>query len=155
MPAVAPTRVLDGFGAFTPPPPTAKPIASNFRDRADAEHPPGFYGPAEGLVAVNTLAPDDRPLPLDVSPLNARLDVYRHGEPIDLRGPVFVAALTLLMIDALVVIALSGALSAMRTRRRAAGLLLIAGLAALLASPLPSRAQSKPAAPPQLTQQQC
>jgi Domain of unknown function (DUF4159)/Aerotolerance regulator N-terminal len=154
VPAVAPSRVLDGFGAFTPPPPTAKPIASNFRGRADAEHPPGFYGPAEGLVAVNTLAPDDRPVPLDVSPLNARLDVYRHGEPVDLRGPVFVAALTLLMIDALVVIALSGGLSAIRARRRAASLLLFVGLAALLASPSPSRAQSKPPTRPQLTQQQ-
>ena len=33
--------------------------------RADADHPPGFYGPPEGLVAVNTLAPGDRPAPLD------------------------------------------------------------------------------------------
>src|SRR6185437_2632307 len=55
--AVAPTRVLDGFGAFTTPPPTAKPIPGNYTGRATAEHPPGFYGPPEGLIAVNTLAP--------------------------------------------------------------------------------------------------
>ena len=53
-------------------------------------------------------------------PLNARLDVYRHGEPLDLRGPVFLAALALLMLDALVVFWLSGGLRALRPRRRAA-----------------------------------
>ena len=61
--------------------------------------------------------------PLDVSLLGARIDVYRHGEPLDLRGPIFLAALTLLMIDALVVVMLSGGLSALRPRRRAAAVL--------------------------------
>ena len=114
-----PTRVLDGFGAFSAPPPTARPIPSNFTDRGNLDHPPGFYGPPEGLVAVNTLAPADRPAPLDVSPLNARVDVYRHGEPLDLRGPIFLAALALLLLDALVVILLSGGLACLLPRRRA------------------------------------
>ena len=65
--AVPPTRVLDGFGAFTTPPPTARPIPSNYTGRGSLDHPPGFYGPPEGLVAVNTLAPADRPAPLDIS----------------------------------------------------------------------------------------
>jgi hypothetical protein len=151
VPVVAPTRVLDGFGAFGPPPSTAKPVASNYRGRADGEHPPGFYGPPEGLVAVNTLAPDDRPAALDLAPLNARLEVYRHGEPVDLRGPVFLAAFALLLIDAIVVILLSGGLPAMRTRRRVAGVV-VAGAAALLAWHSPARAQTVP--PPQLTQAQ-
>ena len=33
------------------------------------DHPPGFYGPAEGPVAVNTLAAADRIAPLDTSAL--------------------------------------------------------------------------------------
>ena len=155
VPAVPPTRVLDGFGAFSVPPPTAKPIPTNYADRANAEHPPGFYGPPEGLVAVNTLAPDDRPAPLDVTPLNARVDVYRHGEPLDLRGPVFLAALALLMLDALVVIMLSGGLAAMRHRRRAAATLLLVGL--LAGMPWHARAQApaaKPNWPPPLSDQQ-
>jgi len=45
---VAPLRTLDGFGAFGPPPSTAKPMPADFRDRATADHPPGFYGPADG-----------------------------------------------------------------------------------------------------------
>src|SRR4249920_2055498 len=124
---VPPTRVLDGFGAFTTPPPTARPIPSNFTGRGSLDHPPGFYGPPEGLVAVNTLAAADRPVPLDFSVLNARMDVYRHGEPLDLRGPIFLAALALLVLDALVVVMLSGGLGALRPRRRAAAALLAAG----------------------------
>jgi hypothetical protein len=153
-PAVPPTRVLDGFGAFTTPPPTAKPVASNYRGRADAEHPPGFYGPPEGLVAVNTLAPDDRPAPLDVAPLNAKRDVYRQGEPLDLRGPVFVAALALLLIDALVVILLSGGIAAMRQRRRIAATLILGAAFTGLAWHAPLRAQSEPQPPAELTQAQ-
>ncbi|HZP68420.1 MAG TPA: DUF4159 domain-containing protein [Pseudolabrys sp.] len=145
---VPPTRVLDGFGAFTTPPPTARPIPGNYSERGSLDHPPGFYGPPEGLVAVNTLAPADRPAPLDLSPLNARLDAYRQGEPLDLRGPIFLAALALLVIDALVVIWLSGGLSFTRSRRHAAtaaiALVLAVGLALLHGT---ARAQPAPAPP--------
>ena len=152
--AVPATRVLDGFGAFSPPPPTARPIPANFNARASADHPPGFYGPPEGLVAVNTLAPSDRPAPLDFSPLNARLDIYRHGEPLDLRGPIFLAALALLMLDALVVIALSGGFASMLARRRVATTLLAAGLLSALSMQHPAQAQSAQQQPPQLSAQQ-
>jgi hypothetical protein len=146
------TRVLDGFGAFSAPPPTARPIPANFTGRGTLDHPPGFYGPPEGLVAVNTLAPADRPLPLDVSALNARLDVYRHGEPLDLRGPILMAALLLLLIDALVVFWLSGGLSAMRMRRRATAALLIGGLLGAFAMDDGAQAQTPPQAQQQQTQ---
>ncbi len=143
---VPPTRVLDGFGAFTVPPPTARGVAANFNARGSADHPPGFYGPPEGLVAVNTLAPNDRPAALDFSGLNARLDVYRHGEPLDLRGPVFLAALGLLLLDALLVIMLSGGIASMLSRRGVAATLLAAGLFAAFGLLDPSQAQ-QPAAP--------
>jgi hypothetical protein len=145
---VPPTRVLDGFGAFTTPPPSAKPVPSNTTARADAEHPPGFYGPPEGLVAVNTLAPTDRPAPLDYAGLKARFDVYRHGEPLDLRGPVFLAALLLLLADALVVFWLSGGWSVLRPqRRRAAIIIFAAGLAGALVFQHPAHAQAPAQAP--------
>jgi len=143
--AVPPTRVLDGFGAFTPPPATAKPIPSNFNARANADHPPGFYGPPEGLVAVNTLEPADRPAPLDYAGLSARRDVYRHGEPLDLRGPIFLVALALLTIDALVMLVISGGL-AMITRRRVAAMIAAGLLALPLLHGLPAHAQSQPSA---------
>src|SRR6476660_332634 len=152
---VPPTRVLDGFGAFTTPPPTARPIPSNFTGRGSLDHPPGFYGPPEGLVAVNTLAAADRLIPLDVSALNARMDVYRHGEPLDLRGPILLTGLALLMVDALVVVMLSGGLAALRPRRRATVALLLAGILGLLAS-YDAHAQPAPQLPktPPLTAQQ-
>jgi hypothetical protein len=154
--AVPATRTLDGFGAFSTPPATARPIPAGFTGRANADHPPGFYGPPEGLVAVNTLKPDDRPAPLDFAPLNARLDVYRHGEPLDLRGPIFVSAFALLLLDALIVFWLAGGLSSLRYRRGAATAALIAfGLLTGLALPQQARAQTPaPAASSQLSPSQ-
>jgi len=155
---VPPTRVLDGFGAFSSPPPTARPIPSNYTERGNLDHPPGFYGPPEGLVAVNTLAPADRPSPLDVSPLSARVDAYRHGEPLDLRGPILLAALALLLLDALVVISLSGGLASLLPRRRATAALLAAGLLGALTLHDPAQAQpapqQQPAVPPLTAQQE-
>jgi uncharacterized protein DUF4159/aerotolerance regulator-like protein len=132
--AVPPTRVLDGFGTFEPPPPTARPVPAGYLGRATADNPPGFYGPPEGLVAVNTLAPADRLLPMDFRPLNPRFEYFRTTEPQDLRGPIFLAALGLLLIDALVVFWLAGGLQRLLPRRGFAGLLIAGGLGLALAA---------------------
>jgi hypothetical protein len=128
--AVPPSRVLDGFGAFVPPPPTARPIPAGFAGRGTADNPPGFYGPPEGLVAVNTLEAADRLLPIDYRPLDPRFDYFRTAEPQDLRGPVFLAALTLLLIDALVVFWLAGGIYRLLPRRGMAASV-VAAVAAL------------------------
>ena len=120
-----PTRVLDGFGIFGPPPPTARPVPASFGGRATFDHPPGFYGPPEGLLAVNALAPADRLAPLDISALNARREAYRMSEPEDLRGPILLAALALLALDALVIFLLSGGMRQLLRRRRAAATALV------------------------------
>lgn len=144
---VPPTRLLDGFGSFTPPPPTARPVASTFDRRATAEHPPGFYGPPEGLVAVNTLAAADRLQPIDYGPLNARRASYVVGEPRDLRGPVFLLALMLLLLDALIVFWLAGGMRRILPRRRAmtAALIAVLGLG-IAALSVPACAWADPAA---------
>jgi hypothetical protein len=127
---IAPSRILDGFGAFGPPPATARPVPANYTGRATTENPPGFYGPPEGLLAVNTLAPSDRMTPLDFSPLGARVEPFRVGEPHDLRGPVLLLAFLLLMIDGMVVFWLSGGIGRlMRWRRRATAAMIVAALA--------------------------
>jgi len=146
-----PTRVLDGFGIFGPPPTTARPVPTNFATRATLDHPPGFYGPPEGLLAVNALAGTDRLAPLDVSALNARKEAYRMSEPEDLRGPILLAALALLALDALVVFMLAGGIGQMLRRRgpaAAAIVLLILGVA-LVASPQ-AFAQNQPPARPDI-----
>jgi hypothetical protein len=138
-----PTRVLDGFGIFGPPPPTARPVPTSFGGRATFDHPPGFYGPPEGLLAVNALAPADRLAPLDVSALNARREAYRMSEPEDLRGPILLAALALLALDALVIFLLSGGVRQLLRRRRAVATALAIGiLGSVLLGPPHAFAQS-------------
>ncbi len=132
--AVPPTRVLDGFGAFAPPPPTARPVSAGYAGRATADNPPGFYGPPEGLVAVNTLAPPDRLAPIDFAPLNPRLEHYRATEPQDLRGPLLLAALSMLLADAVLVFWLAGHLQRLLPRRGMAALLIAAGTGLALAA---------------------
>src|SRR6185436_5536195 len=67
---------------------------------------------------------------------SARIEAYRLGEPKDLRGPLFLGSLALLVIDALVVFWLAGGLYRLMPRRRmAAGALLMGVIATgLLAS---------------------
>jgi hypothetical protein len=123
---VAPLRMLDGFGAFGPPPSTAKPLAADFRDRATLDHPPGFYGPADGPLAVNTLAAADRVTPLDTSVLNARRANYTNSEPRDLRGILLSSSLALFLIDAVIIALLGGGIAGLLRRRAAPAALLLA-----------------------------
>ncbi len=154
---VPPTRILDGFGAFGPPTATTRPVPVGYVTRATADHPPGFYGPPEGLLAVNALAPADRLVGLDYGPLRGRLEAYQIGEPLDLRGPVLVAALALLALDALVVFLLAGGIGQILRKRpqRAAAALVFAGVITALTfgsqafSQDNAQQQRRPNAPPQ------
>jgi hypothetical protein len=95
------------------------------------------------LLAVNALAPADRLAPLDVAPLNARREAYRMSEPEDLRGPILLAALALLAIDALVIFLLAGGIGQLLRRKRpAAAALALAIFAPMLAASPPTFAQS-------------
>lgn len=125
---VAPMRVLDGFGGFTRPPPTAKPLPVDWRQSATFDFPPGFYGPAESVVAVNALIAEERIRPLNLSSLGAPIERYRLGEPTDLRGALISLALILLIIDGLAVFAIAGGLTRLTSGRamRVAGAMLLA-----------------------------
>ncbi len=141
---VSPSRVLDGFGGFVAPPSTARPVAADFSGSATAEHPPGFYGPPESLLAVNTLAAGDRLAPLDFSAVTtASREIYRTSEPQDLRGPIFLAGLVLLSLDTLVVLFLGGGIQRLiprRSRAVTASVIVFAALALTLAQ---ARAQQE------------
>ncbi|HEY3031722.1 MAG TPA: DUF4159 domain-containing protein, partial [Bradyrhizobium sp.] len=140
---VAPLRTLDGFGAFGPPPSTAKPMPADFRDRATSDHPPGFYGPADGPLAVNALAAADRIAPLNTSALRAQHASYTNAEPRDLRGILLSSSLALFLIDAIVVAMLGGGIAALLRRRAApAALAFVLVLSTMLAAPRPSRADN-------------
>jgi len=138
---VAPLRTLDGFGAFGPPPSAAKPIPADFREHATPDHPPGFYGPADGPLAVNTLASTDRITPLDLSSLRARRASYTNSEPRDLRGMLLSSALALFLVDAIIVALLGGGIASL-LRRRAAPAALLLALLLPLGLPSPTKADS-------------
>jgi hypothetical protein len=140
---VAPLRTLDGFGAFGPPPSTAKPLPADFRDRATIDHPPGFYGPADGPLAVNTLAAADRIAPLDTSALKARRASYTNAEPRDLRGILLSSSLALFLIDAIIIALLGGGIAALlRRRAMPAALAFVLALSTITAIPTPLHADA-------------
>ncbi len=145
---VSPSRTLDGFGVLGPPPPTAKPVATSYGGVASPEHPPGFYGTGDGLLAINTLAAGDTipaadfsGLPFDKAPLMA-------AEPIDLRPWLIAAAFILFLLDSLASLWLGGKLR-LAPRRAAVTasivLAIVAGLG-LLQAPGPARADPAPPA---------
>ncbi len=148
---VQPSHMLDGFGSFIAPPPTARPVPADFSGGATAEHPPGFYGPPESLFAVNTLSPSDRLAPLDFAPLvTASHAIYRTSEPQDLRGPIFLGALGLLLLDSLVVLFLGGGIQRLlprASRAATASLLVIAALALTLGHARAQEETPNPAVP--------
>ncbi|QFU17306.1 DUF4159 domain-containing protein [Microvirga thermotolerans] len=145
---VAPRLTLDGFGVFTSPPPTARAVTRNHAERASAEHPPGFYGPVDGSLAVNALVAGDRLAPLDYAPLRARIAPLEGARTVDLRAPLLGIALLLLLIDTLASLWLGGHLGNLFGRMRRAGAGAAVLLAALLVAGLPSdgRAQEEPSA---------
>jgi hypothetical protein len=138
---LAPLHTLDGFGAFGPPPSTARPLPADYRDRATVDHPPGFYGPADGPLAVNTLAAADRIAALDTAALKAQRASYTNAEPRDLRGMLLSTALALFLIDAIIVAFLGAGIAGLLRRRAAPAVLAFAIMAAGLVL-LPSSARA-------------
>jgi hypothetical protein len=146
---VAPTRVLDGFGALVAPPPTARAVPRSYSERGGPEHPPGYYGPTESSLAVNALIAGDKLAPLQLGPLASRAAPLARAETFDLRAPLLTAAILLLLLDALLSLWLGGHLQRLRWARRAAAAALVAGLALSLLTPAdPAWAQGTPRSSP-------
>jgi hypothetical protein len=108
--ALAPYLILDGFGALGPAPVNAQPIADAAIPIASREHPPGFYGPAESMVAINTLRPDDAVAPVDLSGLNLVRQAIVTTTPIDLRAWLIPLAILAFLADTLASLWLASAL---------------------------------------------
>jgi Domain of unknown function (DUF4159)/Aerotolerance regulator N-terminal len=106
----APSRSLDGFGVLGPPPPNATPIPAGFEGIADPEHPPGFYGPPDGLIAVNALGPKETLKAADYSGFGFIDEPLRDNGPVDLKPWLLAAAFVLFAADTLASLWLSGSL---------------------------------------------
>jgi hypothetical protein len=154
---VSPVTVLDGQGAFRSPPATARPVPRTYADRAVHAHPPGFYGPRNATLAINTLKTGDRPAAIDFAASGITTRAIEAPQARDLRPPLLVLALLLLAADTLATLWLGGRLKAMTRARAVAASLLLAvlasGAAGLHAGP--AKAQTPPqaqAAPPEAAQ---
>ena len=133
--ALPPLRVLDGYGAFTAPDPTVKPLqlASGTRLRVTPENPPGFYGTEDGYTALNLYeeAADLPRLSLGLSSSAFTQKNYLLGSPLELKNWLLSAAVLLFLLDCVIVMWMSGVLG--RTFRRARSV--SASLAVLLLLP--------------------
>ncbi len=146
-PALPPARTLDGFGTLGAPPATAKPIPAGFIGGGSADHPPGFYGPPDGLVAVNALAPDAKLAAADWTGLRLDVETLAADHPVDLRAVLIVAALAGFLADGLATLLLGGGFSWPGRRRRAAAIAATLAVAALLV-PFAPAPQARAEAPP-------
>ncbi|MCB1492444.1 MAG: DUF4159 domain-containing protein, partial [Rhodobiaceae bacterium] len=127
---LAPYQTLDASGRLGEPPARTQPLAA---DAADTEigpdHPPGFYGPADGLRALNLGRPDMQLSPLDPPAGAATALGYPDSEPVDLAPWLLLAAILILFADALAVLWITG-----RIGRRGTGMATAAILIAALAA---------------------
>ncbi len=142
---LSPLRVLDGFGAFRPPPATAEPVRRAHQEPASAKHPPGFYGTQESPLAVNTLAANAELATLDLSGAVVRPLLARQA--LDLRPHLLTLAVLLFMADALLALMLAGGLARLRPRRAAAAAVLLAAAGLVMLDPSPAVAQTPAPAP--------
>jgi hypothetical protein len=147
---VAPSRTLDGFGVIGAPPATAKPVPTTFAGLSGPDHPPGFYGAADSLLAVNTLAPTDTIAAVDLSGLHFDKAPLQAAEPIDLRPWLIGLAFLLFVLDSLAALWLGGKLRRLPRRAvtAALALALIAAPFAMIDASRPAQAQTAAAKPP-------
>ena len=147
---VAPRLVLDGYGSYVSPPPTARAVPRLHAERASEEHPPGFYGPVDSSLAVNALANGDRLAALDLAPLNAQIAPLAGAKTLDLRGGLLTAALLAFVLDTLASLWLSGHLGTLgaRLRRAGAATAALALAVAIAGAPVAVAQDSRPAPAP-------
>jgi hypothetical protein len=133
-----PHRVLDGFGRFIDPAVTVRPIDTGDADsiRVSPRTPPGLYGPEGNRRAVN-LGPEITALASLEDPASGIfMDTYGPKRQVDLRSWFLIAALTLLLIDFLIGLALRGILPFQATRGSTAAVAALAlGIAMAAGSP--------------------
>jgi hypothetical protein len=127
-----PYRMIAANGQLVPPTPDARPIAAGGGAKpVTIENPPGLYGSEDGLLAHNLLEQDAVFAPIVRPQFAAPVTEMRYAldESSDLRGPLLIAALMLMVLDTLAVFWMGGQLA---RRRRGAALAATAATIALI-----------------------
>ena len=105
---VPPTRILDGFGAFGPPTATTRPVPVGLRRARHRRSSARVSMARRKDCSRSTRLRPPTGWSGSISPAPRAARGLSIGEPLDLRGPVLMAALVLLALDALVVFLLAG-----------------------------------------------
>lgn len=130
--ALPPYRMIAADGTLTPPPPDARPLERNAAAApVTIENPPGLYGGEDGVLAHNLLDADVKLVPLKRpgTSMPVREIDYALDRSQALKGSFLLAALILMLLDALAVLWLGGLFS--RRPRRAGSPAAAASLLAL------------------------
>ena len=106
--------------------------------RPSPEHPPGFYGPPDALVAVNALGPQETLIPADYSGFGFVTEPLNAAGPVDLKPWLIAAAFLLFSADCLASLWLSGGLRK-ATPGALASVVLLGAACVLLAIPAQAR----------------
>lgn len=116
---LSPYRSLNGFGRLVKPPVTVEPIAYRNlnKTKISIKHPPGFYGPLDQTVALNLMEQTTELQKGDYSNIEATILPYRKAPERALRGPLFIAAFLLLILDSIIVLFMRGVFSFNRLRQ--------------------------------------
>ncbi len=121
-PPLTPLATLDGFGRLGPPPAAARAIAVEdlAATAAGARHPPGLYGGGDRRYALNLSPAVPDPMPIGPLPPGVARAAYGTASEIDLRPWLLGLALTLLVVDLAVSLAVRGLLRLPAAARRTA-----------------------------------
>ncbi|MFL1874109.1 DUF4159 domain-containing protein, partial [Hansschlegelia beijingensis] len=111
------------------------------RPAATPDNPPGFYGPIDAGVAINTLPADAALERIDLAGLKISVAQIAIEEPTPIAPWLLTLAAIAAIVDSLVVFLLGGGAALLGRRPRAAALLLAAAGFALFAGPGALRAE--------------
>ena len=140
-----PVQIMDGFGDLQSPDTSVKPVdAAQFDNIAPSpEHPPGFYGRG-GLQRAMNLGDHLTTKQAIAAEENLAVHIYNQSFEKDLVPPLLIAALCLFILDAVVMLMLSGTSSRIFRpfRKPVSGVL----FCILLLSAQPAHAQENKAA---------
>jgi hypothetical protein len=136
--ALAPWRIISPDGVLGTPPAGAEPLSADPANaRVTLANPPGLYGSAEGVTALNLLSPETRLEPASPPDLGVPVSTmsYAEEEAVSLKGPLIALALGLAAIDTIAVLALAGAFARRPRLMRAATVAVVLVALAALAVP--------------------
>ncbi|TWH31668.1 MULTISPECIES: DUF4159 domain-containing protein [unclassified Aminobacter] len=143
--SLPPFRIVSADGELVPPGPDARPLQPTANAAVTIENPPGFYGSDEGVVAHNLLGSDATFLPITRPSVTIPVSEasYAFDQSVDLRGPLFAAAVLLMLLDTLAVFWIGGYLARRPVRKAPAATAAFLVLGLIAGVPSPSEAQDQ------------